>query len=266
MEEFLFSEKGLFYRKNEYLESRKTLVFVHGISGSSSAFIKYEDKFKDKYNILSFDMKGHGKSKKSYKYTDYKISKLADDMKKLLEYLNIKNPIIISHSFGTLVTLEYISKYQQEVRAVVFLSPNYSLNKSFISKFIKKILFFVPVLSFLKFDNKYGKHIDYSKYQNTHDWNIRRSFADIKNTFLRVYLYCLKQAHEVSYEKELDSIKIPTLIVHGLKDSIFSLKDAVFISEKISNSKISIIDSDHIIVLNNFKEVSENIEKFVKMV
>ena len=49
------------------------MVFVHGVSGSSSAWWPYEKIFENKYNILTFDIRGHGKLKKFPNYSDYKI-------------------------------------------------------------------------------------------------------------------------------------------------------------------------------------------------
>ena len=62
MQEYIFQPKKIYYRKNDFRPDCPTLVFIHGISGSSSAWLLYEKKFKDQYNILTFDLRGHGNS------------------------------------------------------------------------------------------------------------------------------------------------------------------------------------------------------------
>ena len=59
-----FFEDRIYYRTNEFKSDRLTLVFVHGVSGSSSAWLPYEKIFENKYNVLTYDIRGHGLSKK----------------------------------------------------------------------------------------------------------------------------------------------------------------------------------------------------------
>jgi pimeloyl-ACP methyl ester carboxylesterase len=264
MVEHFFSERGIYYRKNEFQPNRKTLVLIHGVSGSSSAWIPYEKKFQKKFNILSLDLRGHGKSEKFGKYADYEINKFNEDVYLLVNSLGIKNFILVSHSFGAFIAFEFLNKYMNLVSASIFLSPNFSVKMGFLSTIIRFLLWPIPILDIFPFHSKKGKHIDYSEYINTGDWNLKRTFADVSNTFLRVYLYCLRQTYEVDYESMLMKIKVPTLIVHGKKDSIFPSINSVTMSQRIQGSKLVMIDNaDHIVVLNNFTEVSEAIESFV---
>src|SRR3989344_1363911 len=130
MEEFFFTERGIAYRKNEYRVSRLTLVFIHGLSGSASAWFPYEKLFAEKYNLLTFDLRGHGKSGKPKKYVDYEIKKSAGDVCELIEYLRIETYILISHSYGSLVALELSRVYQEKISALIFLSPTAFLKKT----------------------------------------------------------------------------------------------------------------------------------------
>ncbi len=52
--------EGIYYRKNEFHPDRITLVFSHGVSGSSSAWWPYEKIFKNKYNVLFMTFAGTG--------------------------------------------------------------------------------------------------------------------------------------------------------------------------------------------------------------
>lgn len=267
MEEFIFEDRKIYYRKNNFTPSKQTIVFIHGVSGSSSAWVLYENKFKDKYNIISFDLRGHGKSHRYKEYKDYEIDEFTEDLNQLLKCLNIEKFIIISHSYGTFVALEFISKYEKSVIASIFLSPNYNVNIMPSSRPFKKFIDIVTKIKLPIYDKKIRKHIDYSKYLNTSDFNIKRTIADLDNTGLQVYLMSTKQLFKLNYEKLLSKINIPVLIISGDKDTIFPIKYAKEMTEKIPNSKmITIKNTDHIIVLNNFKEVSSAIEEFVNKI
>lgn len=264
MNEQVFNNK-IYYRTNKFEKDRQTIVFVHGLSGSSSAWIKFEDKFKDEYNILTFDLRGHGKSIKFKKYNDYSMYAFAQDLDELIIFLNIKNFILISHSFGTLIAQEYLKKHKKLVKATVFLSPNFIIGKRFIDKLVKHSTTPVLLLNKFPFSTKPAKHIDYSKYLNTGDWNIPRTIADVTNTGFRVYLNCTRQTCKLDYSKLLKDLQIPTLIIHGKKDSVFPVENSKQMSKKIKNSKLIILNNaDHILVLNYFKQVSDSIQNFIK--
>jgi pimeloyl-ACP methyl ester carboxylesterase len=260
MKEYYFQNR-IYYRTNEFKINRKTLVFVHGLSGSSSAWLPYEKIFEDKYNILTFDIRGHGKSKKFPNYSDYEIKKFAEDLFDLTSYLKIEKFILISHSFSTLIALEYLVHFRESVIASIFLSPIIYMNMNLSSKLIRPI---VVLSKIFPFSPKPRGQIDYSKHKNTGDWNIKRCYADLKNTTLRVYLHCLRQSLIKKQEYFLEKIQIPTLIVHGNKDTMAPVKNSIIMSKKIENSKLVIIpNTNHIVVLNNVNEVSREIENFI---
>jgi len=265
MQEYILSKIGIYYKKNEFKEGRPTLIFVHGLSGSSSAWIKYEEKFEKTVNIVSLDLRGHGKSKKLENYEDYEIKKIAQDIFELVGYLKIKDFFLISHSFGTLAALEFLFEHQDLVKAAVFISPSFYVGNRKIAQVLRPFLYFTKFLSRLPWKLKTGGHIDYTYYKNTGDWNLRRTIADVRNTSLRVYLYSTKQSYSFDKQDFLEKIKIPTLIIHGKKDTVFPVKNSLIMSEKIKNSRLVILPkADHILVLNNYNEVSKEIENFLE--
>ncbi|MBI5817087.1 MAG: alpha/beta hydrolase [Candidatus Yonathbacteria bacterium] len=265
MKEFFFSERGIYYRTNEFHADRKTLVFVHGLSGSSSAWVEYEKRFEGEYNILSFDLRGHGKSMKPKNYEDYEIKKFTDDFQELIADLHLEKFILLSHSFGTLIALDFLLTHQDKLEAAIFLSPTFFVRKRTLARAIEPFLKFVQIFDPLPFSGKAGGHVDYSKYKNTGDWNIPRMIADIGNTSMRVYLYCTKQSYEFDREDALRQIVIPVLMIHGKNDTIFPQKISALMAKKIKNSTFILLDdTDHIIVLNNVAEISKAIEGFVK--
>lgn len=265
MKEYFF-ENRIYYRTNEFRSDRLTLVFVHGVSGSSSAWLPYEKIFENKYNVLTYDIRGHGTSKKYPNYQDYEIINFVNDLHNLLESLNISKFIIISNSFGVLIHLEYLKLYKETVIANVFTSPEIYLNNGFFVKvirFIFKVL--TNIISLMPHNPKPRGHVDYSKHLNSTDWNIKRNIADIRNTGLRAHFYTLKQSLNFEQEYNLQRIDMPTLIMHGEKDSMVPIKNAISMSEKIKNSQfITIPNVDHNTVHNAVKIISEAIESFIK--
>ncbi len=264
MQEFILQPQGLYYRINRFQPGRQTLVFVHGLSGSSSAWIPYEEEFGGRYNIVTLDLRGHGKSRKVRGYAEYAIEKFADDFAALVEELKLENYILISHSFGTLMTLAYLRKYGQTPAAVILFSPNYKVKKNFWASILYYSLYFVPILGILPVWKKTGRQIDYNLYRHTGDYSLSRMSVDIASTSLRVYVYCIQHAFKFSCEEFLPKMHIPTLIVHGGQDSIFPVENAKVMAALIPGAQLKVIENDnHILVLNDLTGSMQAIKEFV---
>jgi pimeloyl-ACP methyl ester carboxylesterase len=260
-----FFENKIYYRTNEWKPGRKTLVFVHGVSGSSSAWWPYEKIFENKYNILTYDIRGHGKSKKYPDYEDYSVKNFAGDLHDLVSFLKIEKFVLISSSFATLIAREYLKQYRDTVIALVFTSTEDFEENEFRLKIIRPIIKIATgIIGLFPFNPKPRGHVDYSKIKNW-DWSPERNFADTRNTGLRSQFYTIRQSFQPGQEHELEKINVPVLIIHGEKDSIVPIKNAIAFSKKIKNSKfIKIPKYDHDIHHNAVKEMSEAIENFVK--
>lgn len=265
MKEYFFESGGLYYRKNDFKPDRATLVFVHGVSGSSSAWLPYEKKFEDKYNILTYDIRGHGQSKKYPRYEDYDIKKFAEDLRDLLSFLKISKFIFISNSFGGLIALEYLKRWPETVSANIFTSPEIYMNQGLSTKILRSLLkAATSLIGLMPFDPKPRGHIDYRKYPNSTDWDVGRNLADMRNTGLRAHFYTLRQSFLPEGEYGLEKIVVPTLIVHGEKDTMVPLKNSLWLAQKIKNCQFASLPGiDHNTVHNAVENLSTLIDKFI---
>src|SRR3989338_1842495 len=104
----------IYYRKTEIIPNRETLVLLHGICSSASAWKFIEDRLKDKYNLIIPDLRGNGKSIRPRKQKDYSWSLIAADVYKILNKEKIKKCTFIGSSSGNHVTFEFAKRYQKK--------------------------------------------------------------------------------------------------------------------------------------------------------
>jgi pimeloyl-ACP methyl ester carboxylesterase len=267
MREYYFAKCGIYYRTNGFRPDRQTLVWIHGLSGSASAWFPYERIF-ESYNLLTFDLRGHGKSDRPKRYENYELRKCAGDVYELLEHLQIDTCIIVSHSFGTLVALEFANAYREKVSAFVLLSPTSFLDRTKLHKFVRIMArTMIGVCNILPFRTTMRGRVDYSIFSYTGDWDLRRIVRDIYNTTVHSYIYCLGQMYAKNYDGDWNGISAPTLIVHGTNDGYVPVQNSARLAKEISGSTLVLLqNANHIIVLNNVAEVSENIERFLASV
>ncbi|NTU91567.1 MAG: alpha/beta hydrolase [Chlorobiaceae bacterium] len=91
---------------------------------------------------VAYDMKGHGWSEND-PANHYHIDHFARDLDELARKLELKNFHIAAFSFGPFVALDYVHRYVNTVKSMVFFNFGYLPNNEFISKFAPTTLNFV---------------------------------------------------------------------------------------------------------------------------
>jgi len=79
----------------------------------------------------------------------------------------IKQFILISHSFGNLVALEFMKHHENMVEKLVLLSAGHDPGRRIVARLIKPLLILFSYFDFFSI-NKKGGHIDYSKHYRNH--------------------------------------------------------------------------------------------------
>jgi len=224
-----------------------------------------EARFAPRCNIVTYDLRGHGKSRKYAYLRDYAVDCFIDDLKALLDVLFIERCTLIGHSFATLLALEFLRRHPDRVEGAVLASADFDVGRTGLARLLEGILKPVRILDRLPFHPGPGTHVDYARYPRSGDWNIPRMAADIRNTTWRVYLYCSRQIYAVHAGSLLQSIRVPVLLVHGRRDSIFAVQNARYMAAQIPDARLVVLDeADHIIVLNHPDAVGGAIEQFLE--
>jgi pimeloyl-ACP methyl ester carboxylesterase len=85
------------------------------------------------YRTVAYDMKGHGWSENDPR-NRYHISDFARDLDELVRTLGLVDVHVAAFSFGPFVALDYVNKYPNSVKSMVFFNFGYLPNDEFISK------------------------------------------------------------------------------------------------------------------------------------
>jgi non-heme chloroperoxidase len=94
-----------------YLEagSGKPILMIPGWSQTAEQFRHQLEGLSDRYRVIAVDLRGHGESDKpGY---GYKISRLAKDVRDMIEALDLQEVDILGHSMGSSVIWNYYDMY-----------------------------------------------------------------------------------------------------------------------------------------------------------
>ena len=119
---FIYNNNKIAYRFSK--RSKKTLVFIHGLQSSMNAtkatFFSNISKRKN-YSYLVMDLRGHGLS--SGIFNKLSIKDWYQDLEEIINFLNIKQMIIVGSSMGGWLAINYTLLNPSKIIKLIGLAP-----------------------------------------------------------------------------------------------------------------------------------------------
>lgn len=242
----------------------KTLIFLHGGGGSSSSWALTRPYFeKTHYALLYIDLRGHGKSFQPETWEDYRLEKHAEDVKEVMGVYQIEKAVLVGHCLGSMVAVTFAALNPQMTEKLILINPGDKKSSPLLSMLSLIIPILYPIGAKTAKTKKLGGHVNYQRFQGSHDLSPDRLWADLKNTGLYSLSSQAKAFFTWKEEAFYKRISSPTLIVGSKKDIIFPKETIFRMAKMIKGAKIKIIDSNHVSVINNPREVASIIKEFL---
>lgn len=111
---------SIYYEFTENNENRDTLIFIHGVGFDHSIWETFIPLFKNHYNIMRYDLRGHGNSDKGDKTIGWET--FYEDLLYLVETLNIQSFHLIGHGFGCNIATNFALINPDIVKSLILLS------------------------------------------------------------------------------------------------------------------------------------------------
>jgi pimeloyl-ACP methyl ester carboxylesterase len=120
----------LHYTKFELSPNADWVTFIHGAGGSSAIWYKQIKHFKEHFNVLLIDLRGHGKSKKiDYQFLKrYTFWSISSEVVDVLDHLKISSSHFVGISLGTIIIREISEHFPQKVKTMVLAGAVMKLN------------------------------------------------------------------------------------------------------------------------------------------
>ena len=84
------------------------IIILHGLFGQLDNWQSIAKVLADEFEVVSVDLRNHGKSPHS---KDFSYPLMAADVKKLVQKLGFEKIILIGHSLGGKVALQFLNDY-----------------------------------------------------------------------------------------------------------------------------------------------------------
>jgi len=207
------------------------VVLIHGYPLSGRAWDKQVPVLLEAgYRVITYDRRGFGKS--SQPVVGYDYDTFAADLNTLLEYLDLRDAVLIGHSMGTGEVTRYLSRYgSARVAKGVLVSPipPYLLQTSDNPDGVPQRVFdgFAQAAradtpawmkgfldTFYNIDTLRGTLISDQAYQTS--WNLAVTAS------ATAAVACIN-TWTTDFRDDLPQIDVPVLVVHGDADQVLPL-------------------------------------------
>ena len=100
--------------------SSEWTVFIHGFGGSSNVWFKQLKNYRENFNVVLIDLRGHGKSQNLPLQRQYSFELIAQEVAEVILYLKIKKAHFIGVSLGTIVIRQLAVNYPKMIKSMIF--------------------------------------------------------------------------------------------------------------------------------------------------
>ncbi|CAM3860860.1 alpha/beta fold hydrolase [Mesobacillus thioparans] len=213
-------------------EGSKTIVFLHGWPLSNKQFEYQFDVLPSMgYRCIGIDWRGFGKSDKPK--SGYYFDRLADDIRAIVDILQLDNFTLAGHSTGGAIAIRYMSRhngYGVSKLVLIDAAAPVGFTADTATKFLTLALNDRPKMMREVTENFFFQYIT-SPFS---EWFFQLgleaagwSTAAIIMTLRDETLYA-----------DLQKILVPTLIVHGVHDKVIPFAQAQELNQRITNSQL----------------------------
>jgi pimeloyl-ACP methyl ester carboxylesterase len=205
-------------------EGAPVLVFVHGLAASRGIWQGQAERLSDRFRVLRYDLRSHGDS--GAVDATCTRSDLADDLAALLDHLEIDKAVVVGHSGGGVVAMQFAVDHPDRLSALVLVGTASECNDKTAAWYERTA----------KIAGEKGGEAAMRELGLKAD----SGPAPDGPTFAHVTL-AMRSLNAEPLTEALASVTAPTLIVVGEKDFL-GAGGSVILSRTIAGSELEIVE------------------------
>ena len=234
-----------------FLPDRKTLVFIHGAGWDHTSWIQQYTPLKNAFNIAAIDLPGHGRSEGP---GEQEVPAYVEWVKKILEGLGIKKPVLIGSSLGAAICLSFVIRYGDAAAAIVPVGGGVKMHVN------------PAILEGLKQDPAavIGMAVKFSVAKQ----NRERFSSLLTDSLSRVNPEIIhgdfSACNRLDITEAIAGISIPALVVCGAEDKMTPPALSQFIRDHIAGARLALIEgAGHFVMMENPEAFNTTLTDFV---
>lgn len=100
------------------------VIVLHGGPDFDYGYLLPElDRFKDAFRLIYYDQRGRGRSADNVKPEDVTLESDVSDLDMVRQHFQLDSPVILGHSWGTVLALEYALRHPTRASHLILMNP-----------------------------------------------------------------------------------------------------------------------------------------------
>jgi pimeloyl-ACP methyl ester carboxylesterase len=240
-------------------QKKVELVFLHGFCEDSRMWSEFiEDS---QFNAVAVDLPGYGSSE-DIKFTTLKD--MADKLHQTLQELKVSDFILVGHSMGGYVALEYLANYPDELRGLALIHSHPFPDGEERKDQRQRSIEFVEKYGVEAYAKQFFPKLFATENRDNfaiHSLSLRATQLNKQTIINSQHAMVKRKDHSETVEKA----DIPVLFLLGTQDNLVNLKSATEIAVAPERSMIKIYEhTGHMSMFEKPNTLRNDLKKFIE--
>ncbi len=253
------------------------VIFLHGFGSKKEIWKPQIVDFSKKFRMIILDRRGTGRSERpNYLYT---MDDLLNDIKGLMEYLQIESAHLIGRSFGGMIAQNFVLKYPNYVKKLVLIATYAKSEEEHVNLIVNnrtkgvELLKKDPTQAFLNSARVLYHHSSLSEMKKNPKKKFHNSFSmedliEESTIFPSRPQDIINQGNAMKEHNTIDRLKEieqETLLIGASHDRLIPKTSMIEMDKRIPNSTLEIIDkAGHFMTVSKAPEINKLILEFLE--
>ena len=256
--------QGLDSKQNYYsfIDNKTTpVVFIHGVGLNHQMWEPQTNSLKE-YSTITYDLLGHGKT--PFNKEEITLDDFSKQLLSILEFLKVDKCNLVGFSLGSLIALDFASKFQSRLKSLTVIGTTYKRTDNERALVVDR---FNQAKLNKPISKQALKRWFSDEYLKTHP-EVYNQFMKILNKEPKDHSNFLKAYKLFAYHYDnlemIKRISTKTLIMTGSEDSGSTVAMSKSLSSDLINSSfIEINNGKHLCSIECADDVNINIKNFI---
>lgn len=256
------------------------VILCDGLACDGFIWRQLKPRLTQRHRVVHWNYRGHGLSRMPWDHPNVGVEAFVRDLAYVMDVLGIEQPVLLGHSMGVQVLLEFALQHPGRAKAIVPICGSYGrpldtfhgndlLNRAF--PLLHRAVMRFPSGSQRFWSSVVGLDVVYliALLREVDGRIVRREdfkpyFDHLGRMDLRVFVRVLDDVRNHTVEPRLPQIETPTLIIGGDRDTFTPVDLSHRMAELIPGAELCIIPgASHVAPIEHRELIELRVEKFL---
>ena len=243
-----------------------TITFIHGQAFNIESWARQIDAFKDQFQILGIDLRGHGLTEVGGLGKDLRMLNMAEDIVAVWDYLEIKRSHYVGKSLGGMIGFDLALHNVDRLNSLILVATQGKMPCGSLDRMRRNVEDYRKSPLKMKFaaGRLLSRYLPES-YKKNDPAGYRLLEESIIKMTVDAYAFSSEAINAMDYDDHLKDINLPTLVIAGELDVPTPPSRMEIYREKIRGAKWGVISgAAHLPNFEKPREFNNLLKEFLK--